>query len=61
MGVDYNDKISQGMNYQIWIQIKRVKKSATTTQKQRKYRIVTIRAKKSITYGDDLFKMSILS
>ena len=30
MVADYDDLISQGINYWSWIQIKRVKKSATT-------------------------------
>ena len=61
MGADYDDDIAQGINYRRWIQIKRVKNSATTTQQQGKNRAVTIQATKLITYGDDLFTTSIFS
>ena len=54
MGDDYGGGIAQEMNYWIWLQIKRVKISATTTQQQKKYIIITIQAKNLITYGNAL-------
>ena len=61
IGADYDDDILQGINYRRWLQIKRVKNYATTTQKQEKDRTVTFQAKNLITYGDALFTTSILS
>ena len=61
MGADYDDEISQGMNYRHWIHIKKFKNSATMTQQKIKCRMVTIRAENFITYDDAFFTASILS
>ena len=61
MFYELDDDIAQGMNYRRWIQIQRVKNSATTTQQPRKDRTVTIRATNLIKYGDALFTTSFLS
>ena len=59
MGAEYDGGISQGINYWLWLQIKRAKQSRTETQEQKKDWTVTIRATNLITYGDDLFTTSI--
>ena len=56
MGDYYTYDIVQGMNYWLWIPIKRVKNSALLIQQQRNYRMVKIRATKLIKYGDDLIR-----
>ena len=61
MGDDYDDEISKGMKYRSCLQIKRVKKSATMTQKQKKDSMVTIQATNLITHADALFTTPTLS